>query len=494
MRNSIFKNFVKKVLKSEAFVSIAVVFVLALGIIGTSYALYMDVDTDTDYQVVQVGDLYVGFSNDGDNTVMLENMLPMEDEYALDLDKENGVPSIYSFYIYNSGAYTAKYSIKLVTGDGNEVDTKYINYVVCRDNATNCSDIKTFENLNESLVTIDELAKKRPSDNTNPSVYYFIKIWINNKYVPTKLDGEKVVLKVNVESTNASGYLDNKNTLAGALLNDENISINNFKPNFETNEVEKDGIYRSEDDFGISYYFRGNVKNNYVSFANKCWRVVRILGDGTIKLVLASNVGTCDTLTDNSAFIGVSEFNKDGNYNYDISGVKHLLDNWSTETFDENNINLINKDASWCLTNLVDAYNESDIIGTVKDSKSNKNEFNYSSYIRLNVKKNPTFKCEDNYVSMVGLMNADEVYFAGNDSYLKENSKSYWWTSTLAKYDSNNKDNIYWVDDKGKLSYGSPIFVNHDKGLVNVRPSIILKEDTMINKGVGTINEPYEVK
>ena len=42
----------------------------------------------------------------------------------------------------------------------------------------------------------------------------------------------------------------------------------------------------TDDDYGTSYYFRGAVKNNYVEFANKCWRIVRITGNGAIKLVL----------------------------------------------------------------------------------------------------------------------------------------------------------------------------------------------------------------
>ena len=42
----------------------------------------------------------------------------------------------------------------------------------------------------------------------------------------------------------------------------------------------------AEDDYGTAYYFRGAVKNNYVQFANKCWRIVRIVGDGSVKLVL----------------------------------------------------------------------------------------------------------------------------------------------------------------------------------------------------------------
>ena len=81
MKNNIYKSYAKKILKSEAFVSVIVVFVLALGIIGTSYALYMDVDTDIDYQLVEVGDLSIGFNN-GDNTITLENMTPTSDDIA----------------------------------------------------------------------------------------------------------------------------------------------------------------------------------------------------------------------------------------------------------------------------------------------------------------------------------------------------------------------------------------------------------------------------
>ena len=111
MRNSIFKSYAKKILRSEAFLSVIVVFVLALGIIGTSYALYMDVDTDTNYQLVEVGDLSIGFDN-GDNTISMENMTPMEDEIAL-----KSAENIFSFYIYNTGGYSVNYDINLVPDD-----------------------------------------------------------------------------------------------------------------------------------------------------------------------------------------------------------------------------------------------------------------------------------------------------------------------------------------------------------------------------------------
>ena len=79
MKNTIMKSYLKKILRSEAFVSVIIVFVLALGIIGTSYALYMDVDTDTDYQLVKSGDLSISFE-EGTDILKLDNILPLEDE------------------------------------------------------------------------------------------------------------------------------------------------------------------------------------------------------------------------------------------------------------------------------------------------------------------------------------------------------------------------------------------------------------------------------
>ena len=49
----------------------------------------------------------------------------------------------------------------------------------------------------------------------------------------------------------------------------------------------------ADDDLGTSYYFRGNVENNYVNFAGMCWRIVRIEGDGSIKLLLEEKRITC---------------------------------------------------------------------------------------------------------------------------------------------------------------------------------------------------------
>ena len=70
------------------------------------------------------------------------------------------------------------------------------------------------------------------------------------------------------------------------------------------------------DDYGTSYYFRGAVTNNYVEFANKCWRIVRVTGDGSVKLTLFNNnaegkTNPCADANDSgdAAFAGISKFN-----------------------------------------------------------------------------------------------------------------------------------------------------------------------------------------
>jgi hypothetical protein len=56
-------------------------------------------------------------------------------------------------------------------------------------------------------------------------------------------------------------------------------------PNFANVATTDEGMYAAPDDYGTSYYFRGAVSNNWVKFAGIYWRIVRINGNNTVKLV-----------------------------------------------------------------------------------------------------------------------------------------------------------------------------------------------------------------
>ena len=49
-----------------------------------------------------------------------------------------------------------------------------------------------------------------------------------------------------------------------------------------------DGLYKINND----YIFRGEFVNNYVSFANKLWRIVKITEDGTIRMIETKRIGS----------------------------------------------------------------------------------------------------------------------------------------------------------------------------------------------------------
>ena len=46
-----------------------------------------------------------------------------------------------------------------------------------------------------------------------------------------------------------------------------------------------EGIYETEDYLGMPHYFREVAQNNYVKFAGFYWRIIRINGDGTIRMI-----------------------------------------------------------------------------------------------------------------------------------------------------------------------------------------------------------------
>ena len=75
-----------------------------------------------------------------------------------------------------------------------------------------------------------------------------------------------------------------KSYFADLILTLNNIS---FEPKTPLGQAtsESEGLIKKDEESGTSYYFRGNVKNNWVRFADTNWRIVRINSDGSVKLV-----------------------------------------------------------------------------------------------------------------------------------------------------------------------------------------------------------------
>ena len=289
------------------------------------------------------------------------------------------------------------------------------------------------------------------------------------------------------------------------------------------------------DDYGTSYYFRGAVKNNYVEFANKCWRIVRINGDGSVKLVLhndntskaadpCSSANNSDTAafarysgtTYTSAFNEKDDDNAYVGFMYGTVGASsyaatHANTNKSTiltnlETWYTNNLELYEDkltDTIWC--NDKSTVSGGPGYGT--------NDTNYGTYNRIKSTKQPTLICPNdnnggklskftvsditngngNLTYKIGLLTADEIAFAGSilgtfnrSTYLQENTGTNWWWS-LSPSGFSGSYAFVWVVSSGYLNNS---VVDFSYG---VRPAISLMSSTNVT-GNGTRENPFIVE
>ncbi len=88
-----------------------------------------------------------------------------------------------------------------------------------------------------------------------------------------------------------------------AVVNDKVELTDYDKYTYSLNDyTSKAGLYAIEDENNTnSYYYRGEVNNNWVSFGGFYWRILRINGDGSIRLIYS---GTKDKHTGSTTGIG----------------------------------------------------------------------------------------------------------------------------------------------------------------------------------------------
>ena len=329
-------------------------------------------------------------------------------------------------------------------------------------------------------------------------------------------------------------YEAGSGTLLASLRDNNTLKTPITTPGAAISTADEALLASAEDDYGTSYYFRGAVTNNYVEFANKCWRIVRVGGDGSVKLILHNDNPTgaanpCDAANNSASaafarYSGTtykSAFNTNYNDNAYVgfkfgtvgaSGYAsaHANTNNSTiltnlETWYTNNLKTYESvidNSVWCndKTNVTDtSYDPWSI--TPNGLEYAKNVTYYGATQRLVGTSGsaggtgPSLKCNGELSkinSKVGLITADELALAGyatglqnTTTYLQENATdTYWWS--LSPNSFNGVYAFVWsVFGSGGI-FGNDFVDNAD----GVRPSISLKSTTNVT-GEGTSSTPY---
>ena len=298
----------------------------------------------------------------------------------------------------------------------------------------------------------------------------------NNIYKVTITSTDQTVTKeykINIKVKQAVPLKDEimKNTL---------ITANPTLTTSSNNTSDANGLYKSTaTNTGTpTYYFRGNVTNNYVKFAGQTWRIVRVNEDGTIRIVMQ------DGINSNTSY----EFNF--NYNnytymyYSNSDAKTTLENWyQTNIGSKSNFAKNIASGNYYCEQAKAKYSDSATSG-------NATMTTYNKYT-------PDFKCSSDgngkgvVNASVGLLTYDEVVYAGgyfeknNTNYYLNNPAIYWWTMSPAGFES-GYSNVWRVFTPGDVDY------NTVRNTRRFRPVLILNADTLVT-GTGTSSDPFVV-
>ena len=288
--------------------------------------------------------------------------------------------------------------------------------------------------------------------------------------------------------------------------------------NVTSAESENSLLCSAPDNYGDSYYFRGNVQNNYVKFANFYWRIVRINGDNSIRLIYDGTVahangdengdrvvgtGPFNELSDDNAYVGYmygtieSKTYEETHANINDSDIKKYIDNWYEKniknTINEKYINdaLFYNDRDFASTNTGTGAGNSMTFYTWDDSDF----LNKSRTASLNFTNNNDIfsKANGNLKYSIALIEENEALLAGG--YSKENTKYYLYsgiqTWTMSPGYFGGKDSsasLKIISTSGSISSGSHTFYQN-----GVKPVINLKPNSL-KSGDGTINNPYTVE
>ena len=395
------------------------------------------------------------------------------------------------------------------------------------------------------LGTIDILTEQL----SNNEIYkYLIVVYTDNNLVGNDVIGSSFTGNISAEAY--QGKLGADYTLEKLHNLNSSIVLDTLKtPDFSTvsgnNGVKKSlqddstiasnqgdgtkGIYGAEDEFGTSYYFRGTVENNYVKFGNFYWRIIRINGDGSIRMIYAGTKAYANGNIDNDMKIGESRYNSNKNDNtyvgYKIgsagsstyanthsntgnSDIKTYIDNWYEQNLKEYKYYF--KDTIYCNDRKV--VNINNVGGmTLTGDGTGTNESAYAGLDRTYVSHSPTLKCENKndrftvnnimgnmeLAYPIALATNDELVYAGaagtdlatmtyitNTEFYLYNGALYW---TMTPFGFGG--GVAFVVELYEDGYVNGSNVDSNSG---VRPVVSLRTDA-ISGGSGTMDDPFIV-
>ena len=456
----------KKIFKRETKVIAYVVICLTLVVIGTSYALFLQVNNNSNNQVVTAGSLTITYS--GGNTVTVDDtadsncLLPQSDS-----DGGGSTGCKFNLSVTNTGTLPMQYNLLIYNNESDApsgasfVDHAYVRHSLKKqftvanksETVTSASSIGSLGNYNSTNKKILETAVIDAGE----TITFALNIWIDEN-ASTEIIGQYVYLKLDVVGT-----VYEEETATQALLSDMG--------NNGISEVMTDTSTLNDSTLATNEYrYTGKNPKNYIYF--NCED--------------SSDIDTCEVWR----ILGIYNIETDGETESRIKIIKN--DSNLTLAWDENGGTTYN-------TSTINSYLNNDFYNSL--SKIAKNQIEDATYklggsSALNIDSKEIYysevESEESIATKVGLMNlSDYVFASGMDGTLLENISSKNDSNWLYKgnnewmINKNTNSEIYTITNEGKVATAA----STEEKLI--RPVVYLASNIKIVSGDGTVASPY---
>ena len=293
----------EEIKKNQKKVMIYTLIVSLICVVGVSYAFFTaGISSETSTTVrADAGTMKITY--DGGANIDLAGIYPKDDVWATKTITVTG---------NNTTDAEMYYKLTLVVDSNTFKTDDPLQYELVSTNTSTNGEIIPNISKTDITGTSIELGSGKFKKANNASHTYELKLYYPKKATSQNAN-QGAAFSAHVEITSAKApvpapngwYEAAEGTLLASLRNNTEISEPITIPGAAVSTADEALLASAEDDNGSSYYFRGAVKNNYVEFANKCWRIVRVGGDGSVKLILHNDNPTgaanpCDS-ANNSA-------------------------------------------------------------------------------------------------------------------------------------------------------------------------------------------------
>ena len=258
-------------------------------IIGVSYAYFRIYKSQTNDNVIGTRTCLDTTLTENSSEIVLTEAVPISDERGVTKDP-------FTFTLTNNCNEYVEFQIALFSNYQDSTDTQYLKDDYVKVNLSKSGTINSGSyilssyNLNQIDTDRQGYLLKIEGLKANESKTFDLRLWLDSETTAeqglSKTWKGKIIVTFTAAKEQPTWDEPGTGTLLAAIKRDNTVSEPLTTPGLELSASNEAVLASTDDDYGTSYYFRGAVTNNFVEYANMCWRIVRITGNGAIKLIL----------------------------------------------------------------------------------------------------------------------------------------------------------------------------------------------------------------